>query len=60
MNKSATDKITKAKIQLLIKEPFFATLALSIKYEECSEIKTADIDGVTMRYNPNFIEKLSI
>lgn len=54
------DKITKAKIQLLLTQPFFSMLALSFKYEENSQINTADIDGERIRFNPDFVKDLSM
>jgi predicted metal-dependent peptidase len=55
---TAEQKIQKAKIQLLLNHPFYATLALGVKYESCSEIETGDIDGKTMRFNPAWIDTL--
>lgn len=54
------DKITKAKVQLILGHPFFATLALKMQYQEDCAIPTANIDGKTIRYNPQFIENLSM
>src|SRR5258706_16195429 len=54
------EKITKAKVQLILNHPFFATLALGLKFEENDTIKTADVDGVTIRFNPAFIETLDV
>lgn len=52
------DKIAKSKIQLIMNQPFFATLALGFRYEETDQTETADIDGKTLRYNPNFVKDL--
>jgi predicted metal-dependent peptidase len=54
------NNLMKAKIQLLMSNPFFATVALGLKYDECSDIKTADVDGETMRYNPEFVNGLTV
>jgi len=56
---NATEKMQRAKIQLILNQPFFATLAMGFKYEENHEIKTGDIDGITMRYNPKFVDGLT-
>jgi predicted metal-dependent peptidase len=56
----AKDKITKAKVQLVLNQPFYATLALGFKYLEDSTIETGNIDGVTMRYNPEWINSLTL
>lgn len=60
MDIAAKEKMTKAKVQLILSQPFFATLAMGFNYEECKGIKTADIDGKTMRYNPEFVNKQSL
>jgi predicted metal-dependent peptidase len=39
---------------------FFGILALRLRLEECTDIPTADVDGVTLRYNPSFIDSLSL
>ena len=54
------DKITKAKIQLILSQPFFATLLLSQRVQEDDSIKTAAIDGENIKYNPAAIDKMSI
>ena len=50
------DALSKAKIQLMSKADsvFFATLAFALKYVWDSSIRTACVDGVTMRINPAF------
>lgn len=52
------DKITKAKVQLILSEPFFATIMLSLLFVEDSTIKTACTDGKELRYNPAFVDSL--
>lgn len=54
------DKLTKAKIQLILTQPFFATLLLSMPLVENKEIETADIDGTKIQYNPAYIDKLTV
>lgn len=57
---NATDKIIKAKVQLILEQPFFATLALSMKYLPDNGIKTAITNGKQVNYNPAYIEALSL
>jgi predicted metal-dependent peptidase len=57
---TAAEKISKARAALVIQFPFFGSLALRLRVLECDTIKTADVDGTTMRYNPAFIDGLSI
>lgn len=54
------EKIIKAKVQLILNQPFFATLALGLQYLPDTSIKTTCTNGVHLKYNPAYIEKLSI
>lgn len=56
---TAAQKLTKARANLVMLHPFFGSLALRMKLVEEPGIKTADCDGVTIRYNPKFIDGLS-
>ena len=56
----ASEKITKGKIFLIQKQPFYASLVLKMQFEESSEIQTADVDGRIIRYNPDFINQLDV
>ena len=58
MNKQAHDKITKARTTLLIDQPFFGTLAMRLTLVQDSTIRTLNVDGKTMRYNPDFVNTL--
>lgn len=53
------NKLTKAKVQMIVSAPFFATIALSLEYVEDKSIPTACTDGKTIIYNPDFIESLT-
>lgn len=54
------DKITKAKIQLILSQPFFATLLLSLPVIADESIKHLATDGSAIKYNPKYIDGLSI
>jgi len=56
----AKDKITKAKAGLVLDEPFFASIALRLLIKEDGTCKTAWTDGVSLGYNPEFIESLTL
>lgn len=56
----SSDKILKAKVKLILDQPFFATLALKMQYVEDPTIKTACTNGKQIKYNPSFIDKLSL
>jgi len=53
-------KITRARSELILKAPFFGSLALRLKMEPDEKIQTACCDGKTLRYNPKFIETLDL
>lgn len=57
-DQKAFNAITKARTTLIIEQPFFGTLAMRLKMIEDKSIKTLDINGVVMRYNPAFVNKL--
>lgn len=54
------DKLTKAKIQLILTQPFFATLVLSLPLVENKGIETANVDGTKIQYNPDYIDSLNV
>jgi len=54
-------KLKKAKIQLLIQNPFFSTLVLSMKEEADPSLPfVMATDGIRLVYNPQELEKLSL
>ncbi len=54
------EKIKKARIQLILEQPFFATLSMRLTFRADPRIKTATIDGRVITYNPAYIDKLSV
>ena len=54
------EKLTKAKAKLMLEHPYFGTVASSIGLEKNNEILTFTSDGKTMRYNSEYLDKLSI
>lgn len=56
----ASDKITKAKVQLILNQPFFATLVLKLQWIENPNIKTMETNGQWVKYNPDFVDKKSM
>jgi len=56
---NALTKLTKARTQLLIKNPFMSLLVLRLALEE-SPIHTMATDGRNIVYDPKFVEKLSM
>ncbi len=54
------DKIRKAKAKLMLEQPYFGTIVSSIELEENNEILTFLSDGKKMRYNSEYLEKLTV
>lgn len=54
-------RISKAKLTLMQRPgtTFFSALLSGFRYEITESTKTASIDGITMRFNPGFIEPLT-
>jgi predicted metal-dependent peptidase len=57
---NASEKLKKARVALLLDQPFFATLALRLEYLPDNSIPSASTNGVRVRYNTRYVEKLSI
>jgi predicted metal-dependent peptidase len=53
-------KLAKAVARTVLDHPFFATLLLRMPLREDREVKTAATDGRQIRYNPAFIDRLSV
>jgi predicted metal-dependent peptidase len=53
-------KLAKAIARTVLDHPFFATLLLRMRLREDRDIKTACTDGRQIRYNPDFIDSLSV
>ncbi len=54
------DRITKARVKLLLHHPFFGNLASRLKIVDASDrIPTAAVDGRNLFYNDEFVSKLS-
>jgi len=56
---SASGKITAARTSLVLEEPFFGSLALSLKVKADDTCKTAWTNGRELGYSPAFIETLT-
>jgi predicted metal-dependent peptidase len=57
---SASDKVKKARAGLILQQPFFGSLALRLVVAEDKTIDTACTDGISMLYNPKFIDSLTL
>lgn len=57
---TASQKMVKARANLVMGHPFFGTLALRLKMIEDPSVETAACDGTSIRYNPKFVGKLPL
>jgi predicted metal-dependent peptidase len=58
-NRPVEQKLTRARTQLLLNQPFFGTLCLRLKMVVMPEFPTMATDGRRIAYNPEFVEKLT-
>ncbi len=54
------EKIQKAKARLMLDHPYFGTVASSLKLEKNNEILTFSSNGEIMRYNSEYLDRLSV
>ena len=52
-------RIQKARTALMLDHPFFGSLLFRLKGRECRSIQTMATDGVSLFYNPEFVETLN-
>lgn len=52
-------RIQKARTSLILDHPFFGSLLFRLKGRECRSIQTMATDGVSLFYNPEFVEALN-
>ena len=61
MNETAEEKLTTARVGLLLKHPFFGNIATRMQLIESSEwCPTAATDGRNFFYNTEFVNKLNV
>lgn len=56
----AAEKMTKAKAALILEQPFFASILCSLPMTEDNDIPTMATNGKWVRYNAEFVEKMSL
>ena len=52
-------RIQKARTSLILDHPFFGSLLFRLKGRECRSVPTMATDGVSIFYNPDFVETLN-
>ena len=56
MTADLESKLLKAKIELMTRSAFISTIALSLRHVITDATATADVNGTTIRYNPDFLK----
>jgi predicted metal-dependent peptidase len=56
---SAAEAMSRGKMALLLKAPFYAAIMMHLNFKPDNTIPTAGTDGVVLRYNEGFIESLT-
>lgn len=54
----AVDKLVSARIEMLIRMPFFGNMATRMALVECNDRPTASVDGRNFYFNTNFVNNL--
>ncbi len=57
---TASQKMVKARANLVMGHPFFGALALRLKMVEDPSVETASCDGTSIRYNPKYVDKMPL
>lgn len=57
---TALDKITKARVQLIIDNPFFGNIATRLELIEDDSFPTMATDGKSIRFNSDFVDRLPV
>lgn len=52
-------RISKARTSLILRKPFFGSIALNLRFRESDEVPTIGTDGVSVIYNPKFIKTVN-
>lgn len=54
------EKINKAKARLMLEHPYFGTVASSLQLEKNNDILTFSSNGSVMRYNSEYLDRLTV
>ncbi|EFO30115.1 putative gp25 [Roseibium sp. TrichSKD4] len=57
--KPAGGRITKARTQLLLREPFFGCILMHLQEEASTDYPTFATDGTTLFYNPDYVDQIT-
>lgn len=53
------DLMQRTRAQLILDHPWYGSLALKLRLEATEAVERADVDGVTLRYNPTYFASLT-
>lgn len=59
LEKKALERITRSRMSLVLREPFFGSLAIRLRPTAAWWLKTAAVDGKHLFYSPAFIDTLT-
>jgi len=59
-NMTHEEKLIKAKAKLMLEHPYFGTVTASLKLEKNNEILTFSSNGEMIRYNSEYLDRLSL
>ncbi len=54
------EKITKARSQLVLEQPFFGVIALRLPMVRREKIPTMQTNGKTIEYSPDFVDRMTV
>lgn len=57
--RSIEQRMSRARTQLVMRYPWYGMLAMRLRVESTPATETFDVDGTTMRYNPEFAASLT-
>lgn len=58
-DKEAKEKLSRARSDMVLNMPFFASLALRLYYKQSDKLETAGVDGINFFYNVKFVKELT-
>ena len=60
MSLTVKEKVSKAKAKLIMYQPFFATIVCSLPMEEDNSYPTMATNGTWIKYNHDFVDKMTL
>ena len=57
---TVTQKIEKAKVKLMVEQPYFGTISSALSFKVNSELLTFESDGTQLSYNDEYLDRLTV